>query len=74
MTFEGGMGKFQKKISCRLISREKYLARKYLPYNGVVCNSITRGLGKKKILTQTKSPIPLPPPSKVKWSAPYELP
>ena len=25
----------------------------------------------KKILTQTKSPIPPPPPSKVKWTAPY---
>jgi len=31
------MDKFRKYISCRLISREKNLPRKYLIDNGVVC-------------------------------------
>ena len=73
LTFEGsggGYGWFQK-ISCRLISSKEKSCVECLPHSGFVCqgkNAINRGLG-KKILTQTKSPIPPPlPPSKVKWS------
>ena len=55
-----GVDDFRKKISCKLISR------KYLPYNGFVCQGkIYHQRFGKKILTctQTKSPIPPHPPS-----------
>ena len=64
-----------KKISCKEMPGEKiYLlafdAGKNLTQLHVgEKNYFSRGLGKKKILSQTKSPIPL---SKVKWSTPKQ--
>ena len=64
LTFDGGYGWFRKKISRRLISSEKKScietpALHWLCMSGEK-NSITSG-SEKRILTQTKSPISLPP-------------
>ena len=68
------MGDFRKKMSGSLSRGKKYLARKYLGKKYLswrlmlekILDSYTTG---KKILTQTKSPIPL---SKVKLSTPKQ--
>ena len=51
--------------------QKKNLARRYLSYNGFACQGkklLSPEVWGKKILTQTKSPIPR---YKVKWWAPY---
>lgn len=83
------MGDFRKKISCRLILREKKFARKYLGrkflivYNAGRKNLTSLCAGgknfylqkfKEKILTPTISLTHrTPPPPKVKWSVPWRV-
>lgn len=59
--WKGGYGWFQKKkMSCRLSSREKNLARKYLRYNGFVRQGkefYHQRFGRKKFLRERYWPI-----------------
>ena len=61
----GGVWVISEKISCRLISGVKNILQGNTCHGFVVRgkNSIPRGL-ETKILAQTKSPIPSPPPFK----------
>ena len=71
------MGDFRKKyLVYRLISREKILSWRLMLEKNLTPlyvrkkNSFKIGLG-RNLFTPTKSHIP--PPSKVKWSVPYNL-